>query len=156
MSIKPLKELVERHKIVQYIHLDLNYKYIENKSTTQNKSAEHSFFFLSFFLYRKNRLCLKIHTISSMFLFLFSLINYVSDNTEKRLICKWWGKEDGYSIHRAIRQGTQACNAESEQENSNLIMPFLVQNEKVIEGLATLRGLRKLLLVKHGPCDSDA
>lgn len=39
------------------------------------------------------------------------------------------GKEDGYSIHGAIRPETQACNAESEQENSNLIMPFLVQNE---------------------------
>lgn len=81
MSIKPFKELVERHKILQYIHLDLNYKYIENKSTTQNKSAEHIFFCI-FFLYRKNRLCLKIHTISSMFLFVFSLINYLSDNIE--------------------------------------------------------------------------
>lgn len=80
MSIKPFKELVERHKILQYIHLDLNYKYIENKSTTQNKSAEHSLFFFYLFLYRKNRLCLKIHTISSMFLFVFSLINYLSNN----------------------------------------------------------------------------
>lgn len=43
------------------------------------------------------------------------------------------GKEDGYSIHRAIRPETQDCNADSEQENSNLIMPFLVQNEKVIK-----------------------
>lgn len=38
------------------------------------------------------------------------------------------GKEDGYSIHGA-RPETQACNTESEKENSNLIMPFLVQNE---------------------------
>lgn len=53
MSIKPFKELVERHKILQYIHLDLNYKYIENKSTTQNKSAEHIFFFVSFFVQKK-------------------------------------------------------------------------------------------------------
>lgn len=49
------------------------------------------------------------------------------------------GKEDGYSLRRVVRPETQACNAESEQENSNLIMPFLVQNEKVIKGLATLR-----------------
>lgn len=141
MSIKPFKELVERHKILQYIHLDLNYKYIENKSTTQNKSAEHSFFYL--FLYRKNRLCLKIHTISSMFLFVFfSLINYLSDNIENAEYANV-GKEDGYGIRRAIRPETQACNAESEQEDSNLIMPFLVQNEKVIKGLTTLKILRR-------------
>lgn len=53
------------------------------------------------------------------------------------------GKEDGYNIHEAIRPETQACNAESEQENSNLIMPFLVQNEKVIKGLTTLIILRQ-------------
>lgn len=45
---------------------------------------------------------------------------------------------------RAIRPETQACNAESEQEKSNLIMPFLVQNEKVIKGLTLLRILRRL------------
>lgn len=52
MSIKPFKELVERHKILQYIHLDLNYKYIENKRKTQNKSAEHIFFY-PFFVQKK-------------------------------------------------------------------------------------------------------
>lgn len=46
--------------------------------------------------------------------------------------------KDGYSIHGAIRQGTQACNAEWEQETSNLIMPFLVQNAKMMKGLTTL------------------
>lgn len=68
-----------------------------------------------------------------MFLFVFfSLINYLSDNIENAEYANV-GKEDGYSIRRAIRPETQACNAESEQENSNLIMPFLVQNEKVIK-----------------------
>lgn len=81
MSRKPLfvvilflKRISQKAQILQYIHLDLNYKYIEKqKQKTQNKSAEHSFFFSLVFLYRKNRLCLKIHTISSMFLCFFFL-----------------------------------------------------------------------------------
>lgn len=55
-----------------------------------------------------------------MFLFVFfSLINYLSDNIENAEYANV-GKEDGYSIRRAIRPETQACNAESEQEDSNL------------------------------------
>lgn len=33
------------------------------------------------------------------------------------------------TVYMELADQKQACNAGSEQENSNLIMPFLVQNE---------------------------
>lgn len=63
-----------------------------------------------------------------------------------------WGR-NMVTVYAELSDQKQACNAESEQENSNLIMPFLVQNEKVIKGLTTLKNPQTtLLLVKYGSC----
>lgn len=139
--------------------MDLNYKYIENKSTTQNKSAEHSFFFFVFF-YRKNRLCLKIHTISSMFFVSFFVSNklFESDNIDNIEYANGGENEKRWlqytqSYPSKIRHTTSLRHSIITNKNSNLIMPFLVQNDnKMIKGLTTLMNnpLKKsVLLLKN-------
>lgn len=92
-------------------------------------------------------LCLKIHTISSMFFVFFLLaINYVeSDNMY--VICKRWRNKKKrwlqytQSYPSKIRENNRLATLNHNQrQNSNLIMPFLVQNDndKTIKGLTTL------------------
>lgn len=135
--------------------MDLNYKYIENKSTTQNKSAEHSFFFFLFF-YRKNRLCLKIHTISSMFFVEFFLlaINYFFESDNMYVI--WWRKMVTVYTELSVKDQEKQQSLQRSiitHENSNLIMPFLVQNDnkndKLHDDYESLKKTKLFFLLKR-------